>query len=77
MLLTRKELIDLTHGVHKSKQKWALRQMGIEYRIRPDGSIAVLRSHVETVMGGVSNCGSDTKEPDWDEINATKAQPRK
>lgn len=50
MFLSKEELFDLTHRVRYSAQAQALRALGIEHRIRPDGSIAVLRSHIEKVF---------------------------
>lgn len=48
MILTAAEVADLTHKVRSSAQIRALRAMGIEHRVRPDGTPAVLRSAVET-----------------------------
>lgn len=51
LLLTQQELIELTDKVRPSAQARALDFMGIPYRPRPDGSLAVLRIHVETPEG--------------------------
>lgn len=42
--------------------------MGIEHRIRPDGTVAVLRSHVERVLGGEVGSKLKEHEPDWSAI---------
>lgn len=50
--LTEAELYKLTKKQRPSAQARALRFMGIEHRPRADGSIVVLRSHVEAELGG-------------------------
>ena len=51
MILTEDEIRVLTGRRFRAAQARALRFMGIEHKIRPDGSIAVLRAHAEQVMG--------------------------
>lgn len=51
MILTQEELIELTGMRVKSAQVRVLRYMGIEHRLRPNGSVAVLKAHVEQVLG--------------------------
>ena len=51
MFLTADEVRDLTGKVRNQAQVAALRHMGIEHRVRPDGSVAVLRAHVESSLG--------------------------
>lgn len=66
--LTPSELAQLTGRTRSDAQKRALRYMGIEHRTRPDGSLAVLRAHVNQVFGGdsVEREGSAKEvEPDW------------
>jgi hypothetical protein len=54
LLLSPEEIAGLT-GKHRSDaQMRALKRMGIAFKQRPDGSVAVLRRHVEAEMG----CGS-------------------
>jgi len=69
MFLTREELIALTGRTRRDAQVTALRQMRIEHKIRPDGTPAVLRSHVEAQLGG-KDYTEKTKdiEPDWDKL---------
>lgn len=52
MLLTVQEVRDLTGMQRPSAQARALQSMGIECRRRPDGSVVVLRTVVEAVLGG-------------------------
>jgi hypothetical protein len=51
MILSHDELIELTGKRTKPAQTQALKFMRIEYRMRPDGSPVVLRSHVEKLLG--------------------------
>lgn len=73
MFLTREEIHALTTRVQYSAQVKILRAMGIEHRARPDGSLAVLRSHIEQLFGGVAKIRSKSvKEPNWGALNATR-----
>lgn len=68
------EIRDLTHRVHHSAQSSALNKMGIEHLCRPDGSLAVLRSHVEGILGGKpSKKTKKESEPNWGAIGAKAA----
>lgn len=44
--------------------------MGIEHKVRPDGSVAILRAHIIKVFDGGSETKSKTKQvvPNWDAI---------
>lgn len=46
LTLTHDELVDLTGRRRFTFQARVLTEMGIPYRLRPDGSIVVLRVHV-------------------------------
>ena len=66
MFLDRDELIHLTGRTRKDAQVRVLRFMGIEHRLRPDGSVAVLRSHVEKSLGGTDAAIVEREyEPNW------------
>lgn len=54
LTLSPAELADLTEKVKSSAQARELDHMKIPYRVRRDGSLAVLRVHVETLLGAVS-----------------------
>lgn len=67
MFLTKDDLSELTGRIQRSAQIKQLIFMGIEHRIRADGSIAVLTAHVDKEFGA-----GDTKylrakaiEPNW------------
>jgi hypothetical protein len=51
MFLTDEELTELTGKRYNAVRVRVLRGMGIEHKLRPDGSIAVLRLHVERMFG--------------------------
>ena len=68
MFLSAVELRALTGKERKDAQVRALRAMGIEHRVRPDGHPVVLRSHVETELGGqpLRRAPKRRVEPNWD-----------
>lgn len=51
IVLTEAELKELTDKDRSPAQARELDHMGIPYRTRRDGSLAVLRIHVETING--------------------------
>jgi hypothetical protein len=68
MFLTPDEVRELTGRQRRDAQAAALRHMGIEHKVRPDGSIAVLRAHVEREFGGETTQHQDNIEPDWNAL---------
>lgn len=70
MFLTDEELKQLTGRQRAHAQRTVLNALGIQHKVRPDGSLVVLRSHVEKELGGVSGPGKAKKrtEPDWSAI---------
>lgn len=74
IFLTRSELRELTGRVQYSAQIKVLRSMGIEHRARPDGSLAVLRVHIEQLFGvAVKTKLNQFQEPNWGALNATRS----
>lgn len=71
MFLTPEELRELTDKRVRPAQVRVLRAMGIEHRVRPDGSVVVLRSHVEKLLGGDTKQSKKAPdiEPDWGALN--------
>lgn len=67
LFLSDDELQELTGYRQRAAQVRALRFMGIEHRVRPDGRPAVLRAHVQHAFSGPrsANVVQDTQEPDW------------
>lgn len=72
MLLTEQELVELTNRKRRDSQGKSLSYMGITYRVRPDGSLAVLRDHVTEMLGGKILVISEKKrtEPNWSALSA-------
>lgn len=54
MFLTPDEVAELTNRHRRPAQMVQLNAMGIEHKVRADGSIAVLRAHVERVFGAAA-----------------------
>ena len=67
MFLRNDEIVALTNRQRSAAQVRALRTMGIEHRIRPDGTVAILRSHVEHLLG-YSASAKVVKEYEWGEV---------
>ncbi|HEX7080367.1 MAG TPA: DUF4224 domain-containing protein [Gammaproteobacteria bacterium] len=51
LTLSDDELVELTGKKRPSAQARALRIMGIDHRIRPDGKVVVLRAQLEQAFG--------------------------
>lgn len=51
MFLSDEEIAELTQRHRKPAQVRVLTFMGIDHRLRPDGSVAVLKAHVERLLG--------------------------
>jgi len=70
MFLTISELQELTGKIQRNAQACALRSMGIEHKLRPDGSVAVLRSYIEQTLGLNEPKVRNIKpiEPNWSAI---------
>jgi len=65
------ELVQLTGKLKFSAQKRALIQLSIEHRTRADGSLIVLRSHLESQLGSESSQPAQpSDEPKWNAISA-------
>lgn len=74
MFLTDGEIIQTTRKHHKRAQMAALNMMGIQYKVRPDGSLLVLRAHVEQVLGiKVQGSRPIEAEPHWEALDRAKA----
>ena len=68
--LSEEEIRSLTNKRPRNAQVRALRTMGIEHRVRPDGSVAVLRAHIFKVFDGETAQTKQTQviQPNWDAI---------
>ncbi|AIU28357.1 hypothetical protein LV28_18880 [Pandoraea pnomenusa] len=63
--LSRDEVCELTGRRQHAAQARALRAMGIEHRVRPDGSIAVLRTHIEAELAPAATRRVADWQPNW------------
>lgn len=70
LLLSPTEVVELTGRKRWDAQARALRGMGIEHRVRPDGTVAVSRAHAEQVLaGGAGGSGRMRKtQPDFEAL---------
>lgn len=72
MFLSREELEKLTGYKNPGAQGRALNTMGIEHKVRPDGAVIVLRSHLEAILGGRAERAA-APEPDWSGLDDAAA----
>jgi len=71
LFLTPNEIQEITNKVYKSAQVRALRAIGIEHRVRADGTPLVLRAHIENLLGkNVKTTESSTRhsQPNWEAL---------
>lgn len=71
LFLTDDEIYDLTKKTYGPTRIKALNALGIQHKVRGDGSIAILRDHIIKVFGG--NMATQAKkakssEPNWSAI---------
>ena len=66
--LSEDEVQALTERKVRPAQVRALKSMGIEHRVRPDGSVAILRAHIFKVFDGDFNARfkQPVVSPNWD-----------
>ena len=71
MFLSRAEIADLTRKQHRDAQVRVLRAMGVEHRVRPDGSVAIARAHIERIFGVSAASGVPRKKtvPDFSKVS--------
>jgi hypothetical protein len=72
MFLSTDEVVNMTRRVQRAAQAKMLRSMGIEFKQRADGSLAVLRAHVEKEFGVAPERKTRVREfkPNWAAANA-------
>lgn len=68
--LSLEEVQALTLRKVRPAQVKALRSMGIEHKVRPDGSVAILRAHITKVFDGETAVARKPKQavPNWGAI---------
>jgi hypothetical protein len=79
MFLDPDEIAELTSRVQRAAQVKVLRFIGVEHRVRPDGTIAVMRAHVEKVFGAAPAAAREAapKEPDWEALAEIRKKPQR
>lgn len=72
MFLCEEEIRALTRRIQHKAQAKMLRSLGITFKTRADGTLLVLRSHVETELGGTVRSVGKSKDfqPNWEAANA-------
>jgi hypothetical protein len=72
MFLSEEQIREMTGRVQHNAQAKMLRSLGIIFKTRADGTILVLRDHVEKELGGKIETKRKPKEfqPNWKEANA-------
>lgn len=70
MFLDPNQMVELTRRRRRASQLVQLRAMGIEHRVRADGSVAVLTAHVEMLFGMTAPAKHKAQnvEPNWDAL---------
>lgn len=72
MILTDAELEALTKRKHRDAQRAALVALGVEHKVRPDGSLIVSAAHIERLLGGLPKGKVRAPaEPNWDALAPT------
>lgn len=66
MFLTEDDLTELTGKRQNAARIRVLNSIGVQHKIRPDGSIAVLRAHVERLFGEKPKPESQEWKPSWE-----------
>lgn len=54
LFLDSTEIKELTNRRRRDAQVRALKTMGIDHKVRADGSVVVLKSHIDKVLGGIT-----------------------
>lgn len=70
MFLSDTELTDLTKRKRAKAQQRQLNAMGIQYKVRADGSLVVLQAHVERLFGvqEQSTRQRPARAPNWEAL---------
>ena len=71
MILNQSEIFQLTGKKRSNAQAAVLNYLGIEHKVRLDGSIVVSKAHVEQMLGSnTQNRLNKAQEPNWKMVNA-------
>ncbi|WP_343722112.1 DUF4224 domain-containing protein [Herbaspirillum seropedicae] len=67
MFLNDTEIESLTKRKRTKAQQKQLNAMGIQYKVRADGSLVILHAHVERLLGGQEQSARPrhARKPNW------------
>lgn len=70
MFLNESEIEILTKRKRPSAQQRQLNVMGVQHKVRADGSLVILHAHVEKLLGGQvqSERQRTAREPNWEAL---------
>ncbi|WP_343743259.1 DUF4224 domain-containing protein [Herbaspirillum huttiense] len=70
MFLNESEIEILTKRKRPSAQQRQLNVMGVQHKVRADGSLVILHAHVEKLLGGQvqSERRRPVREPNWEAL---------
>lgn len=70
MFLSERDIADLTKRKRAKAQQKQLNAMGIQYKVRADGSVVVLQEHVQRLLGGLEQSvrQRSIREPKWEAL---------
>lgn len=71
--LTKQEVAEMTDRVQRAAQTRELTHMGVIHKLRADGSVLVLRAHVEQLLGYQAR--TKPKEPHFEPNWAAAVTP--
>lgn len=70
MFLNDTEIESLTKRKRAKAQQKQLNALGIQYKVRADGSLVILHAHVERLLGGQEQSARQrhAREPNWEAL---------
>lgn len=70
MFLNDSEIEKLTKRKRAKAQQRQLNAMGIQHKVRADGSLVILHAHVDRLLGGegVNARQRPVREPNWEAL---------
>ena len=71
MFLNDSEIEKLTKRKRAKAQQRQLNAMGIQHKVRADGSLVILHAHVDKLLGGDVQSGRQrpAREPNWEALS--------
>jgi hypothetical protein len=73
VFLNDEEIEQLTEKKRHSTQRKILNALGVSHKVRPNGTLVVLRAHVEKLLGGhIAGPAKKEPEPNWGALDGTR-----